>query len=93
MEVSISWSVGPRLTTFKGGGNLRDSDLKKVVLNQLFSQHGDAQLDTQLHQTASIRTLAKKHDTWQQNAELLHTSFSKRIPTIVLALLLINLDI
>lgn len=41
--------------------NLRDSDLKKVVLNQLFPQHGDAQLDTQLHQAASIRTLADEH--------------------------------
>lgn len=36
---------------------LRYSDFKKVVLNKLFPQHSDTQLDTKLHQTASMSTL------------------------------------
>ena len=30
----------------------RDSDLKDVVLDQLLSQHDDAELDAQLHEAA-----------------------------------------
>lgn len=36
---------------------IRDSDLKDVVLNQLFPQHDDAELDAELHETASWGTL------------------------------------
>lgn len=36
---------------------LRDSDFKDVVLDQLLPQHDDAELDAQLDEAASWRTL------------------------------------
>lgn len=38
-------------------GYIRDSNFKQIVLNQLFSKHNDAQLNTEFHQTASWSTL------------------------------------
>ena len=35
----------------------RYADLKQVVLDELLAEHGDAQLDTQLHEAACMGTL------------------------------------
>lgn len=51
-----------------GGEDLRDADLKKVVLDELLAQHGDAQLDAQLHQAACMSALDKKTETFQTNS-------------------------
>lgn len=37
----------------------RDADLKQVVLDELFSQHCDAELDAELHETAAVCALIK----------------------------------
>lgn len=37
----------------------RDADLKQVVLDELFSQHCDAELDAELHETAAVSALIK----------------------------------
>ena len=39
--------------------NSRDANLKQVVLDQLFPQHGDTELYAELHQTASMSTLGR----------------------------------
>lgn len=36
---------------------LRDADFKQIVLDELFAQHGDAELNTQLHQATCVGTL------------------------------------
>lgn len=48
------WSVQKRQRTER---HLRDSDLKDIVLDQLLPQHDDAELYTQLHETASRSAL------------------------------------
>lgn len=39
------------------GHYVRDANLKDIVLDQLLPQHDDAELDAQLHETASRSTL------------------------------------
>lgn len=41
--------------------HLRDADLKDVVLDQLFPQHDDAELNAQFDQAASWSTLRETH--------------------------------
>lgn len=38
----------------------RYADLKQVVLDELLAQHGDAQLDAQLHEAACVGALQGK---------------------------------
>lgn len=41
----------------RNGHYVRDANLKDIVLDQLLPQHDDAELDAQLHETASRSTL------------------------------------
>lgn len=43
--------------------HLRDANLKDIVLDQLLPQHDDAELDAQLHETASRSTLREGEET------------------------------
>lgn len=43
---------------------LRDANFKDVVLDQLFPQHDDAELDAQLDEAASWGTLRKTHTSF-----------------------------
>ncbi len=36
----------------------RDADLKQVVLDELFTEHGDAELNAELHETAAVGALS-----------------------------------
>lgn len=38
----------------------RYADLKQVVLDELLAQHGDTELDAQLHEAAGVGTLERK---------------------------------
>ena len=40
----------------------RYADLKQVVLDELLAQHGDAQLDAQLHKAARMSTLGREEE-------------------------------
>ena len=44
---------------------LRDADFKQVVLDELFAQHGDTELNTQLHQATCVGTLVYRRDSSQ----------------------------
>lgn len=43
---------------------LRDADLKDVVLDQLLAQHDNAELNAQLDEAASWRTLRETHTSF-----------------------------
>ena len=48
---------------FKGNAlHSRYADLKQVVLDELLAQHGDAQLDAQLHEAAGMRALGREEE-------------------------------
>lgn len=41
----------------------RDADLKQVVLDELFPEHCDAELDAELHEAAAVSALIKHINT------------------------------
>lgn len=45
----------------------RYANLKQVVLNKLLAEHGDAQLDAQLHEAACMGTLEEERVNKCQN--------------------------
>lgn len=38
----------------------RNANLKQVILDELFAKHGDAELNAQFHQTASMGALQRE---------------------------------
>lgn len=51
-------------------GNLRNADLKDIILNKLLPQHDDTELDTEFNQTASRSTLGRKRTRCFDNVTL-----------------------
>lgn len=56
----------------------RDADLKDVVLDQLFAQHDDAELDAELDEAASWCTLGQTHTCVRQQQQTVRLSPPKR---------------
>lgn len=49
------------IRSMERSGNLRNANLKDIILNKLLPQHDDTELDTEFNQTASRSTLGRKH--------------------------------
>lgn len=58
--------------------DLRDTNLEDVVLDQLFTQHDDAELNAKLNEAASWRTLGETHTSVSQQQQMLHLITQER---------------
>lgn len=58
--------------------DLRDTDLEDVVLDQLFTQHDDAELNAKLDEATSWCTLGETHTSISQQQQMFHLITQER---------------